>query len=308
MRPTRVRRSFNVIATVDAVRERHAELRRPLTVTTIRRVLEQEGIDVLRQPIRAYAYVEGGLGTFAIVMRSGLNPRHERRVLGHEYAHIKLHYQESSEVVYQHRSCHRGDATEIEAQLFVRLLELGPDAGPDHPDVAQYVAALDAASLQRPLPSQLSLPLPEAVPVYVPPSIRYGHGSHNPGAIEDARGRHRRRGPILVAAPHSPYFDWSKNGKPLGWFHPELGWIQVYDLARLDHDGRSRVVTLEAGSKTAEVRVFVVSATDRRRYTFSEGERRTRTREALALQFMKALKARDPRINDAQNPAPSHRR
>lgn len=276
-----------MLAAVHAAREIHPELQRPLSITGIERVLKREEIDVVRRAIRADAFVEGGLGSYVIVARAGLNPRKERRVLAHEYAHIRLHYQELNEVVYQHGHCDKSDAREIEAQLFARLLELGPTATPDHPEIAKYVAALDAPRFKRPAPAQAELPLPMGVPMYrsaAGPAT--DHGSFNPDA--GRRPRQRYKGPRLrVGDSHdSLLFDWSKAGKPLGYFHLRLGWLDVWDTMPAPREGKREILT--CGDRRAQWRDFVISTTDRRRYEFAQGEKRGRAPKELDKQIERA--------------------
>jgi hypothetical protein len=297
------RRALNVVAVVEAVREAHPELARPLTITSLRRVLEREEIDVIRRPIPAYAYVEGGLGSYVIVLKAGLNPRHERRVLAHEYAHIKLHYESSGEVQFQRTPCRRGDPRELEAELFMRLLLLGESATPDHPDVAPLVAAISARETLRRRPAQINLELPEH---------RLSVRDRLLLAMEDSlvygEQKRQRRGlpPVKHRAPSAArrHEDFDRTGYDDSMHAP---WVRdvadrkwwIFNLARRIVDGRATWERLlDSMSPEISHRVFLSAAGERRVYVFKD-RRESRAHRVMHLDRQLAeatkLKARTAR-------------
>jgi len=296
----RARRFLSVIAAVDTAREQHPEFREPLNAARLARAFRREQIDVLRRAISAKAYVQGADGSYVIIVSAALHGRNETRVLAHEYGHIRLHLGERGEVVRQLAPCRRGDPREYEAELFALLLRLGPAATPDHPDVARLVAKMEAASYRERAPEQLPLSLAERVPPLAIKSFAEFTAEERRD-FEERRARaaaRRRRGarPSLpgssvgLGCSHDALlFDWSRAGKPLRYFHLVLGWLEVYDGMRVRATGgRSRWVLVKCGDRRAEQRLFVISATDRRRYVFADGEKRGRSPKELDAQLARA--------------------
>jgi hypothetical protein len=300
---------MNVLAAVEAARDVHAELRLPLNWNRLERVFAREHIQLLRLPIESNAYVIGRPPIFTVILNSNRPARHHTRYAAHEYGHIRLHFGQRGEVEKNLAPCQRGDPREWEAELFALMLRLGPSATIETPEVAAMADKITSADFRRPAPSQLDLPLREATPAYRPPSKRFGHGSHNPDAGRDWAPRRRRGGGLPGSSigrgvSHDALlFDWSRDGKPLRYFHLQLGWIDVYDLLSVTGAGDRRIVTLECGDRRAQCRVFVISSTDRRRYLFAEGEKRDRSPKALDRQIARTASAtrNDPLYSEARS-------
>jgi hypothetical protein len=288
----RYQRARNVLWLADELRERHPVLNLPVRRQALRYVLEQEGIIVTRAAIRNRAYVDGGDGTFVITVRNDLDGMRLTKVLLHEYAHIHLHMTERGEVTRQLFPCRPGDVREAEADLLAAVLWYGEDATPDYPPIARLMAAVDAPRLKRATdrePDQLQLGMPGGVVMYQHPAYPAGpaHGSFNVLGGESPRPKNRFKGPkIRVGEPHDRLlFDWTKGGRPLGFFHLQLGWIDVWDTMS-DPSGREgKREILVCGDRRAQWRDFIISTTDRRRYEFDEGEKRDRSPKALNHQI-----------------------
>lgn len=302
-------RSRNVLWFADELRERHEVLQLPARRETVSHVLSQEGIAITRAPIRGRAYVDGADGVFVITVRRDVAGSRLTKVLLHEYAHVQLHMaQETGETARQLFPCLAHDPREAEADLLAALLWFGPNADQTNNEaIARLVAAVDAPAFTRDIAEdqQLRLGVPGGAVVFRPDdatrAINEGLVSppkppiYGPFVDPDRAARDRkrrlfgatgRRALYTSQDVHSPYFDWSRDGKPLRWFHPDLGWIDVYDGRRGDEqDGRSRWQLLRCGDDHAEQRVFVLSTSDRRRYVFAPGEARGRRREELTGQL-----------------------
>lgn len=283
----RIRRALSVIAHVDGLREIHSELARPVRAAQLRAVFDREGIEVTRAKIRRRAFVDGAEGVFVVTLRNDLAARVQTKVLLHEYAHIHLHLTDSDgEVTRQLLACQRGDVREHEADLFAALLWYGPDATPSHPAIAPIYAKLEAPAFVRAAPTQIPLPLPEPLPRYHGKKvIRVGKVQRpkkpwwfGPSPVTGLRG----------VSHNALRFDWKDDGKPLGFFHLDLGWIKVYDRMRVEADGQRTAVLVKCGDKRTRWREFVVSSTVRRVYTFRDGERRGRSVEELDRQILAA--------------------
>jgi hypothetical protein len=258
-----------------------------------RRLARELSIEVLRWPIADEAFTLGQPEGFVAILRNDLRGRRPTQILLHEIGHVVLHMSGEHGLEKHLYPCKRGDPREAEAELFARMLYYGPKAGPDNnAKIADAVAAIEggAAKKRQPLQTELQLPIP--APVYQPPSIGLGHGSHNPEAGKRTpRGKRPRLlgSTIGLGVSHdSLRFDWSKEGKPLRFFHYELGWLDVYDGLLTGREGRPRWEIIECGDRRATRRRFVISSTDRRDYWFSEGEKRTRSVDALNTQIAKA--------------------
>lgn len=289
-------RALNVAAIVDEVRRQHPELHR-LTPRRIRRAIAADGIRVLEGRIRRPARSRAFDGVYVITLRRGLGPREAARWALHEYAHIKLgHFSDGEEIERQLTPCRAGDPREVEAEMFVLMLRLGSEATPETPAVARLVAELEAPRYVKRMPAQLPLELPEGAPVYKPESERRP-AIHQPGAPRPRTPRGHR--PKLLGSSiglgvshNSLLFDWSRDGKPLRYFHLKLGWIDVYDGLRVGEPGKMRWELLKFGDRRASHRVFVISSSDRRRYAFLEGEKRGRGPKELDAQIRVASRVR----------------
>jgi hypothetical protein len=153
-----------------------------------RRLARELSIEVLRWPIADEAFTLGQPEGFVAILRNDLRGRRPTQILLHEIGHVVLHMSGEHGLEKHLYPCKRGDPREAEAELFARMLYYGPKAGPDNnAKIADAVAAIEGGAARKRQPIQTELHLPVAAPVYQPPSIRLGHGSHNP----DAR---RRRG------------------------------------------------------------------------------------------------------------------
>jgi hypothetical protein len=274
-----------VLAIVDELRGVHPELMQPLRWRGLQRILEREGISVGYRAIPQRAFVQGFDGDFHITVRADLSARVVTKVVAHEYGHAVLHMTERGEVVRQLHECARGDTREREADLFAALLWFGPAAGPDtHPVIAQLIADIEAPRFIHPAPAQIPLPLPEPAPVYRRPK------RHPQSKSKNRKWWVGRRPAVGIdGVSHDALrFNWDRGGKPLAFFHYDLGWIDVYDRAVIEHDGRRRAVLLRCGDKRTQQRIFVVSSSDRRRYTFADGETRGRSIDELNAQIAKA--------------------
>jgi hypothetical protein len=243
------RRSLNVLAMVSGIRAAYPELRAPLSLATMRQVLRAEDIKVERVPIRPLSWVEGGLGSYVVMLRSGLKPTMERRVLAHEYAHIKLHYESSDEVVHQQQRCTPGDPRELEALLFVRLLILGDEATPDHPKIAEVVAALDAPALTSklpPPPAQLPLPLPEKMPEVKAEPPAFAHERAHQRKLA-AKGQKRLLKPFIDRPAPDDFYR-------VKFYDPTSGATRFIDVAgRIWLIYNYRIVTNGAGVRSWEL-------------------------------------------------------
>jgi hypothetical protein len=283
------RRSLNVLAMVSGIRAAYPELRAPLSLATMRHVLRAEGIKVDRVPIRPLSWVEGGLGTYVVLLRSGLKPTIERRVLAHEYAHIKLHYENSDEVVHQQQRCTPGDPRELEALLFVRLLILGEEATPDHPKIAEVIAALDAPALTPKLPeppAQLPLALPEKMPEFKPEPPAFAHERAHQRKLA-AKGQKRLLKPFVDRPAPDDFYRVKFHDPASGTtrFTDIAGRIWLiynYRIARDDTGARSWAVVRDFMSPDVEFRFFVNSMGVKRVYRFPD-RRETRAYRAHHL-------------------------
>ncbi|MGN6111259.1 MAG: ImmA/IrrE family metallo-endopeptidase [Kofleriaceae bacterium] len=285
-------RVLNVVYAVDAARQAHPELEKPLTPKALWRVLAREGVDVVRRRIRQRARVSSYGGAAVIFLHEDLSPREAWKYAAHEWGHVLLHFPEHGEHERQLSPCRRGDPREDEAALFARLLLLGAEATIDHPDVAPLAGRIVAKAYRAALPPQIPLPLP-----YVPP----------PAApkLPPRRGTQRQpplRGSLIgLGSTHdSLRFDWSNDGKPLLWFSYAAGWCEVWDVQVDPESGKRSVV--KVGSRGVAERVFVTTSAERRRYRFQEGETRRRTVAALEEQFARAVRTKPaPRPARAPN-------
>jgi hypothetical protein len=258
-----------------------------------RRLARELSIEVLRWPIADEAFTLGQPEGFVAILRNDLRGRRPTQILLHEIGHVVLHMSGEHGLEKHLYPCKRGDPREAEAELFARMLYYGPKAGPDNnAKIAEAVGAIEGGAARKRQPVQLPLELPESTPEYRPPSTRMGHGSYNPDAIRRTKKGQRPRllgSTIGLGVSHdSLRFDWSKEGKPLRFFHYELGWLDVYDGLLTGHEGRPKWEIIQCGDRRATRRRFVVSSTDRRDYWFSEGEKRTRSVDALNTQIARA--------------------
>lgn len=288
------RRALNVFVIVDELRRIHPELSAPLRGTRLWDVLAREGITVkhnrrIGQPARS----SGFDGDYTIRTRRGLRPRDAWGWSLHEYGHIKLgHLGDEGEFAKNLTPCMPDDPREDDANLFATLVFLGPTATPDTPRVARIIAKIEARRYrQRPVKEeeQLQLGISRGVPMYKHPAWPAGsgeHGSYNPDPYPP---RYRHQAPrIKVGDSHeSLLFDWSRDGKPLRYFHLQLGWLDVWDTMPATKPGRSREI-LVAGDRRATWRDFIISSTDRRRYVFTDREKRSRTPKDLNHQLERA--------------------
>lgn len=262
----------------------------PVRRQALHQVLEAEGILITRASIRRRAYVDGGNGSYIITVRDDLAGEAYIKVVLHEYAHIHLHMgSEDGEVTRHLFPCRRGDVREAEADLLAAALWYGEDATPDFGPVARLMAKVDARQLIRPVtvPLQLAFEMPLGVPMYRSPAgPATDYGSFNPDAGWTRRPRNRYKGPRLkLGDSHdSLLFDWGKNGKPLGYFHLQKGWCDIWD-SMYDRvlDGRTEI--LPCGDRRAQRRDFVFSSTERYRYLFKQNEKRGRSPKELDAQI-----------------------
>lgn len=300
-------RVLNIIATVEAMRERYPVLRHRVRVRDIRRVLADYDVVVQRSPIIDTAYVIGLPGAYVITLRDDVSPRHSMRLVLHELAHVVCHLQAEHGVEKHLHPCVAGDVREAEAELFARMLYYGPEALPDNnKPVAEAIAAIEGARALARMPEQLPLHLPEGASVYRPqrPVVRREKG--NPFSLPHPADRARdwndwtlpveqRRKLWLEHLARQPkrgkacsheslLYDWSMEGKPLKYFHLVHGWIEVWDGMRV---GR-RWEILKAGDRRTQRRTFVLSRDDRRRYDFREGARRGYSVDELDRQIARA--------------------
>jgi hypothetical protein len=300
----------NIMAAVEDLRARHFWLAASTPRWDhARRLARELGIDVVTQPILDIAYIVGFPGAYVAVLRNDLRGRRSTQVLLHEIGHAVLHMRDEHGIARNLHPCRRGDPREAEAELFARMLYYGHKAGPDNnPKIAEAIAAIEGAAHRKRLAAQIELPLSQPMPVYISPAERQaGHGSAANITADDVYPwTRKRRGPILLPAPHSPYFDWSKNGKPLGWFVGSIGWVWVYDGMLIGRSGKPRWEVWECGDRRTQRRRFIVSPTEKRDYYFAEGEKRSRTVDALAKQFATATTSNIPMREHAQTTVRRH--
>jgi hypothetical protein len=293
---------------VEAVRARHFWfLAGAVRWEQARKLLRELHIDVNREPILDDGWVVGQPGGYVIVIRNDLRGRRPTQVVLHELGHIFLHMQDAHGIEKHLLPCKRGDPREAEAELFARMLWYGPKAGPDNnAKIAEAAAAIVAnAHAKRPVvpDPQLQLGIITGVPMYRAPAMPAGDGVM--GAFGPApEPRRRDQAPrIKVGDSHvSLLFDWSREGKPLRYFHLKLGWIDVWDTMPSDKPGRAREI-LVCGDRRAQWRDFIVSSSDRRRYVFSEREKRSRTPKELDRQIAGAAVVRPRRSDEASRGA-----
>lgn len=109
-------------ALISAKRERHPELRIPLTWTVFQLVCEREHVPVVFGPLPADGVVITGLGSAAIVLNSELHPRRHTYRGAHELAHVWLH--QDDEVPVYLMSDDQHDPREDEAEyVALRLMQ-----------------------------------------------------------------------------------------------------------------------------------------------------------------------------------------
>lgn len=284
-------RVLNVLHAVEAAREVHPELALPLNWGRLERVLARERVQLMRAPIEGKAHVVGVPPYFVIVINSSTPARYQARHAAHEYAHIRLHFSQPGETERQLAPCRREDPREWEAELFATLLMLGPAATIEHPDAARLADRIVAHAVRTSRPPQIPLPItgPQThPPVPIPPAPDDRKESPLHFVLRTRREMAGRRARTWGhGCSHDALrFDWSKEGRPLRFFDYTHGWLDVYDLHR---DAAGRIETLKAGDRRAAVRVFVLSATDRRRYVFADAEKRSRSVKDLEQQLRAAI-------------------
>jgi hypothetical protein len=287
------RRALNVFVVVEELRRRHPELAAPLRGRRRRLwdVIAREGVDVRAGWIGQPARSSGFDGDYLITLQRGIAPRDAWGWALHEFGHIILgHLADHGEHVRNLSPCLPDDPREDDASLFGALLYEGPEATPDTPLVGRIIARIEARRYRaRPVSddSQLRLGLPTGVPMYRSPAgPATDHGSFNPDG--GRRPRDRYKGPRLkLGDSHdSLLFDWSKDGKPLGYFHLQLGWMDIWDTMPAPKEGKREILT--CGDRRAQWRDFIISTTDRRRYEFAEDEKRGRAPKELDKQIERA--------------------
>jgi hypothetical protein len=313
-------RVLNIIALVEAMRERYPVLRARVRARDIRRVLVDYGVTVHRAPIIDVAYVLGLPGAHAIVLREDVDPRHSMRLVLHELAHVICHLQGEDGLERHLHPCSAGDPREAEAELFARMLYYGPDAGPDNnKPIAEAIAAIEGARHLARMPEQLPLSLPEGAaerynqrqeptprekgnPYPLPhPADRVPDWNDWKLPIEVRRkkwlehiARQPKRGKAI--SHEEMLYDWSMEGKPLKYFHLVYGWIEVWDGMRV---GR-RWEILKVGDKRTQRRTFVISRDDRRRYDFREGAKRGYSVDEIDRQIARSKPFNNEREHAAQ--------
>lgn len=284
-------RVLNVVAAVESARDAHPALRRKLTPKILWQVLKDEGVELLRAPIRKHARVSGFDGHYVITISSNLPAREQWRYALHEYGHIRCgHLADHGEHVRNLAPCRRGDPREDEANLFGMLLTLGPEATVEHPDAQPIADRIVARAIRAKLPAQLPLELPAAprvTPATAPDPDPRGPQLRRRGKPHPAL----RWSTISRGISHDAMrLDWSREGKPLRFFDLELGWLDVYDYRAIETPtGQRKPQLLRFGDSRVEIRLFVLSEKDRRRYTFHPLERRRRTVKDLEAQVRAAV-------------------
>lgn len=289
----RYQRARNVLWMADHLREVHPILNLPVRRQALKIVLDAEGVIVTRAAMRRRAFVDGGNGSYVITVRNDLDGVVLTKVLLHEYAHIHLHLTgEMGEITRQLFPCRPGDVREDEADLLAAVLWFGEDVTPDYGPIAKLVAKVDAPRLVIPVaePEQLQLGVPRGVPMYKGPALPAGdHGSFNTVEGERRRPADRYKGPrIKVGDSHdSLLFDWSKDGKPLGFFAGNRGWCDIWDTMPPLYPDQPREIVV-VGDRRAQTRDFIFSTTERYRYEFAQRERRGRSPKELLAQIEKS--------------------
>jgi hypothetical protein len=132
------------------LRARHVELQRPLTWHGIRRVFAREDIELVIRPLhgRAQCISQGGI---SIVMLSSADTgRQHTRWAAHEYAHLKLHFEEAGagEIVRHVSPIQPDDPREREAYYLASCLLQGPGVTVDWPEVPTWRPPVEPEQLQ----------------------------------------------------------------------------------------------------------------------------------------------------------------
>lgn len=280
----RVRR---IVAVVDSLRDIHAELTAPVKWTALRRVLDRENILIHRTAMQRRADVFCSLGVSVISISSDVPQRSWVKLAAHEYGHIKLHLADEAAgdvIVRNLQPCRKGDAREYEAELFARLLLLGPGASLDEPTLARLVRRIE-----QPSPAQLPLELPKD------PSLRDDHLGH----MLRRRRRNADRRPKLQGNPFEPLpvtddderleFHRGAGGRPGVVVYTDQDgrrWA-VYDASHIGrHPAGQRKTIVPVGTSYAKTRYFVSSVGETRRYIFRDHEKQ----DPRAMHFDRQLR------------------
>lgn len=286
------RRVLGVLAAVKEARQRHPELRVPLTWRRLQQVYDREGILLKRLRIDANADVLGFDGIFVVTINTDAPVKRHARYGAHEYGHIRMHLNRSGEIEKNLSPCQRGDPREFEAELFAALLIIGPKATQKTPAIARLIRAIE----EGPQIVEASL-----APVPTPAEIRI-----RPPELPTTRrpsGRIRPRHPAASIMPAPPWRGCShddllvrdmKDGQGLELFTGN-GWIQVYDIRfRANEIGRPRRRRTKTGDRFTEVRYFILGTDDRRMYVFKSDIESRRPIASLLLQQLAVARQVDP--------------
>lgn len=302
----RRRRMIAVVAAVEDARQRHPELQAPLRWRSLVQIFDRERIILRRLPIASNADVLGFDGIFVVTINSEAIHRNHTRYAAHEYGHIHLHFDDVGEVAKNLSPCQRGDPREIEAELFATMLLIGPDATPEHPRVAKLIGALETSELRRRQPPQIPLQLPDSPRMAAIKSdqrtalqAHFDYTRNHPAKLP---GSSIGRGVSHDAIRFRP----GSNAYGRGFFLPDHGWCDVYDITfAANRFGVPSRKLVKLGSRSAQVRYFILGTNDRRCYVFqSDTETRRPSCASLDRQFLLAVhlvpSARD---NDRTTPA-----
>lgn len=281
----------SIVRAVESLREIHGELTAPLGWTTLRNVLEREGIMVTRAQMQRRAHVFCSFGVSVVVINSNVPNRSWVKLVAHEYGHIKLHLVDESQedvVVRNLSPCQRGDPREYEAELFARLILGGPSLTiEDDPRLARLAERIERRAGAEQL--QLTAPMREN-----PPS---DPDDHLDWILRRARAEARRR-PVLWGTSGAPLPESEdtrrieyRDGAVIYTGLDDRRW-RVYDVVFFGRVPGKRKSLVPLGAEHAKARYFVNSIGERRRYLFRPREKRAIRTMHLDRQIHEAIRVR----------------
>jgi hypothetical protein len=277
-------RRDDIDALCAALRERHPELRRPLTWHGIQRVLRRARVRYDRVPLDVPAMLLTHGGVSVILLNADLPARAHTEAMAHEFAHIQLHAGEPGELSFHIWRPGSADPREREADYLARCLHAGPAAPVDWLLVASHEPAA------RSTPRRRALPVPPVIDPYTlpiattrdRPTPRYG-GRDGETPLQRALRRVKAAPrPMASGAPSDAEVILYEPGGVVRFVDEEGRRWRVYDVALVPERG---VVAL--GNALARYRVFVNALGQRRKYIFRN---KWELRDVAARHFARQLR------------------